>query len=313
MIRLLFRLSLMVLVIFTCSCQKDNESDPSEESERDIVISGYGGSVNVDLGTGSWKIQRVRNTRANADLFGDILYPNGKTMRSNVLLKMDALGAIQTSGSDWGIKVAQLSPGIFEISMLENTRDENLHIALNLINENQSYTIRIEQQVSAGYDIQDIVYFLDQHDGDSVFMRNSLMTYTFSKLSAGTVEISPFGGANVSVNRRFVADNQSTVSPKALENLRLPIPQDIIDGEVVISEKQQKHGEIVNQTYQSDVMDKVQVPSGNSKYATNIEERRRRISYKMSLKKKASDEVKEVFGKWIEKSPTGQYQVIRIE
>ncbi|SKB56413.1 hypothetical protein SAMN05660226_02004 [Parapedobacter luteus] len=64
--------------------------------------------------------------------------------------------------------------------------------------------------------------------------------------------------------------------------------------------------------YTPDIKVSVSTPAGQSKFSTDIEMRRRIVSYKLTMSNKRTGEPREVFGKWIETAPTGSYKINEI-
>ncbi|HSI78800.1 MAG TPA: hypothetical protein VK957_23100 [Lunatimonas sp.] len=181
-----------------------------------------------------------------------------------------------------------------------------------LRNGDQTRELIVDQAISAGYSLQGIEYFLDTDDRDSLYIRNKVATYQSNLTSPREVEISPYNGPNIVTNSYFKSDNPDAFIWLAKDSVDVSVPSEIDAGDILLADRKQIYGGIIDDPYKPEVMAAVPVPAGVYRFGTDVEFRHRTVSYKLTLISNSTGESKKILGKWIETSPTGKYEIREI-
>ncbi|MBK1441474.1 hypothetical protein JHJ32_15865 [Parapedobacter sp. ISTM3] len=303
----------LLIALVLSSCQKTAMLE-TEPDTLQLEIAGEGGESTVELGEGDWQITRVVNNNGNLRMFGDIYALDGKIIQRNQLLELAGLGALASSGPYSGFRITHETPGTINVSLQENGLRQPLNFVIVVSNGSETREIVISQPQSAGYSFDSIVYFLnlEDGDGDSIYVRKQIVQYQFNLLEARPVEISPFNGPDVVINSNFLSDDPHAFVWLAGDSVKVPVPSDIVDGEIQLSDHKEVYGAISNQPYGTGAAVTILAPAGQSIYAADVETRRRAVSYKLIMTNNRTGESKQVLGKWLETSPTGIYEIREI-
>ncbi|SFC30559.1 hypothetical protein SAMN05421747_10825 [Parapedobacter composti] len=306
--KLHIRLLAILFTFAVVSCEKHDEPDTTPDPIQ-LEIAGEGGATEVALGAGDWQIVSVVNADGNMRMFGDVYNAEGEIIWKNELLKLNGLGRLAWSGTLRGFQVIHKTPGLFHIQLQENALDRPFCFIIKLDNGLTTQEIVVEQPTSAGYNFERIEYFLEEGDGDSLYVRERVATYQFTYSTPIEVSINPFNGPNVVVNSHFESDDKYAFVWLENDAVEVPVPSHITEDTVYLSAQQSIYGGISNEPYQSDFKVTIALPAGQSNYASYIEERRRVVSYRLTMTHKGTGDSKVVEGKWIEISPTGRYEI----
>ena len=301
-----------LLFISVVSCEKVAEPEINQEAMK-LEISGEGGQIAVEIGSGEWKITQIVNNEGNVRIFGDTYTPDGKIIRKNQPLELVGLGSLVTSGNRWGFQIIHETPGTINVILRENASGRPVSFRIVLQNGQEKREIKVEQSVSAGYSFDGIEYYLEKDDGDSVYLRQSVVTYEFNLAIPMEVEIMPFGGPNIVVNSHFESEDPYAFLWFEDEPLEVQVPVEINNGDILLSYHKNIYGEISNEPYKADTMVTVQIRAGTTKFTKDVEMRNRLVSYRLTIKNNRTGKPKEIFGKWIEISPTGEYEIREIK
>lgn len=305
--------SLTLLSIFAlASCIKSNEAEIMPKVMQ-IEIAGEGGESVVDLGAGDWQIARIVNNNEDLPIFGNTYTLSGEIIRRNQPLALDGLGRLASEGSYRGFLISHESSGTLTVVLQENGSGNPFSFLIVLKNGNETKEIVIDQGVSAGYSFVAIEYFLDDSDQDSIYVRNQVATYQFNFLAPKEVEISPFNGPDIVINSHFKSNDSDAFVWLARDSVEVSVPADLIDGDVLLSDHKKIYGGIANEPYRPDFMVTIHTPAGQSNFATDVEWRHRTLSYRLTMTSNRTDESKIIIGKWIEISPTGIFEIKRMD
>ncbi|MCH7408550.1 hypothetical protein MM239_04030 [Belliella sp. DSM 111904] len=308
-----FSLKVICITIFMLTaCVTDDES-LEDVSDVHLEYVGEGGIEVVDLGAEGWKIMSIESLDGMHRLFGDAFDLNDEILLENRLLALDGLGYVVFTGSKVGFEIRHETPGVFEIMLNENASGQHFGFIVTLKNENQNRRIFVDQEVSAGYQFEQIEFYLGENDEDSLYIRNDLFRYYFDFLEPRQVEVSPFNGVDVLINSYFESDSPDAFVWFESESIEVEVPSEIHEGNIYFSGVQSNYSkEPATAPYLSNQLTTLDAPAGNSVFSTSIEMRKRKVSYKLTIKSKSTSEIKEIEGRWIEISPTGMYQIDEI-
>ena len=284
-------------IAFT-SCKKSDHTEIGPE-RFELEIDGEGGEHTVELGAGNWQVVRVVNNDGNQRMFGDAYTLDGKIIRRSQPLELDGLGRMTVSLLRRELNIIHGRPGTIQLLLGENSSGRPFSFMVVLENGRDRKEIVVEQPKSAGYSFENIEYFLEEGDGDSVYVRDQLVTYNFDFFAPQDVEVYAFGGPNVMVNSHFESDDDYAFFWLTDEPVEVPVPAEIRDGRVFLSDEKRAYGNVFNEPYPSDARVTISAPAGQSKYANYIEERRRTVSYKLTITNNGTGERREVGRKMV--------------
>ncbi|WP_158856186.1 hypothetical protein [Lunatibacter salilacus] len=305
-------LVILILSLVFVACEKPEEPVTIPNVVK-IDIAGEGGEYVMELGVGDWQIARIVNNNGNQRMFGDSYTADGEIIRQNHPLELTVSGSLVASGSHRGFVVTLENTGFINIALQENGSENPFSFTIILQSGDQSRELIIDQAISAGYSMEGIEYFLDSDDQDSLYMRNQVATYKFDLLTPQEIKISPFNGYNLVTNSYFASDDPDAFIWLAKDSVSVSIPSEIYSGDILLADRNQIYGGIVYEPYKPEVMVAVPVPAGVYRFGTDVELRRRTVSFRMTLTSKSTGESKEILGKWIETSPTGKYEFKEID
>lgn len=296
-----------IAIVFT-SCEKSPEAELTPEA-FELDISGEGGDSTIVLGPGNWRISKVINSDANVRLFGNSYAPDGEMVLENRPLELNGLGSLVIANASHGLRIVHETPGTVRLALDENRTERPFNFSVVLENGTETREIFVKQPESGGYSFDHIEYFLAEGDGDSVYMRNQLFTYNFDLIEPQRTELPAFNGPNVVVNSRFESDDDYAFFWLTDKPVEVSVPADISNGNISLSAEKRTYGEIFNEPYENSVSVTADVPAGKTSFSTYIEERRRTVSYRLTIVNNRTGMPREVVGKWLEVSPTGRFEV----
>ncbi len=300
---------LLVFFLFSTviSCRKQNEPDRAP-SPTFILMEAEGGEEVIDLGSEGWQIVSVVNKNGDLRIFGDIYTADGQMVRENSLLELEGPGRLDGTGFNRGFDIVYDHDQI-HVALVENGTDDVFRFAIVLKKGDEIREIVIEQKVSEGYTFQEITYALDEGDGDSLY-RKTGSRYQFNLVTPQQVSVSPYGGVDVLRSASFESGDRDAFVWIRKDSVRVPVPLEIRDGGIGLSGPKDVYGAVTREPFHAaGAVAFIDVPAGGAHFSTTLEWRRRRLSYKLTLKNNRTAQLKEVTGKWVEESPTGKYVI----
>lgn len=301
----------MLLLSFV-SCDKSTEG-PGVIENKQINIEAIGGEYTFQLGESNWKIVGVVNNDNNVRLFGDKRKLDGEIIESNRPIFLDDLGIIESLTVYRGLQIIRENHKTLRVILSENKSVSPFSFRILLEAESGTSEFLVEQAGSKGYSFEKIEYFLDDTDRDSTYVRHNVMTYDFNHIEDKTVHIFPFAGLN-ELTSHFESSDPEAFMWLADTTLHVPVPVLISNDKITVTDYGNVvYGLVTNVPFKPDFQVAVNTPAGRSVFATDIEGRHRRVSYKLTMESRETGLSKEVFGKWIEVGPTGVYEIKRVE
>lgn len=278
-----------------------------------IEIAGEGGSFVVELGAGAWNILEILTKTEDHKIFGDTYTSDGKLIDQNIPLSLEGFGSLISLGSKVGFRIEQSSSGVLQIELRENASGDPYGFLIVLQNGEEIKKVYVDQKASAGYSFEGIEFYLSEGDKDSTYMRNHASMFDFDYVAAMEVQVYPFNGQGVGVNSYF--DSQDPDAFIWFENdiIEIKIPTTVHDGQVYVSDMKTQYSIPYHGPYLPDYLARITVPAGKSTFTTHVEMRKRKVSYTLKMKSRATKEIKEIHGRWTEISPTGTYEVTKLD
>ncbi|WBL21110.1 hypothetical protein [Zunongwangia sp. HRR-M8] len=302
---------LLSFVLFSCS--DDDNISQIQPSTTYIEIEAEGGDAEVSFKQADWYISEVINKNGDVSLYGDIYAEDGSILRENTILSLEKLGTISLNWLDRGFKISRANPSSIEIHVDENSRKEAFNFAIVIASGTETKEIHIHQKVSQGYTFNKIEYFLQEEDGDSLFFRNG-MRRKFDILNPQNMSFSPFGGIDIQRNSQFISEENDAFIWLKNDSISVEVPTSIYEGEIYFNgEKNEYKSNVSIKPHGFETMETLEIPAGESEFLTEIEFRKRQVSYKLYLINNRTNEEKVIEGKWIETAPTGNYSTTRLE
>ena len=297
---------LLVLLTFSIiSCRKKDDPEPSPAF---ITMEAEGGSESVKLGSGDWSITGVVNQNGGQRIFGNAYTIDGQKTKENKPLELEGPGRLETTGFDKGFSIVYDQEEI-NLTLFENSTDDVYSFKIVLSKGDETKEIIVEQKISQGYTFHDITYTLGEGDGDSLYTREGTH-YNFNLITPQQVSIDPFGGVDVLRTAYFESDNEFALKIRK-DSIKVPVPVEIRDGEMVFSELRDVYGIITRDPYTPGADAFVDVPAGGAHFWSKQEWHSRRISYTLTVRNNRTGELKEIEGKWREQARTGHYEIVK--
>lgn len=309
-LKILSAIIILLLANYSCS----NEEIDLIPSQTIITMEGDGGIESITIETGDWRIVGIINRNGNQNIFGEISDKEGKLIKENSLLELDGLGKLDATWMDKGFNIYRKTINSLQIELYENTTGEEFNFNIIIEIEGRIKEIFVNQKISRGYDFESIEYYLTKDDKDSLYFKENIGYIHNNIPKPSEVEIYPFrNSANIMNRSYFMSDNSHAFMWFKENYPKVKVPSFIKDGEVYLSNEEHTYGEVYenwNKEYDTKKK-KVSIPAGKSKFHVGLEWRNRQVSYRMIIKNKRTGEIKEVEGKWLETTPTGEYTIIR--
>jgi hypothetical protein len=297
------------LFICLASCNNDEFGSRIDPSTKLIEMEGEGGQEEVTFSGSDWKIEKIINLNGYA-IFGDSYDTDGNLMRENHSLTLVGLGGLEAIWVDKGFNIVRNTPTSLKIALQENSTGEVFTFVIVLSDGDESREITVKQNESQGYAFENIEYAIKADDGDSLYIKPGT-TYRHEVSSPREFSFLPIGGVNV--DKRYYFESMEVDAFVWLKDdaVKVELPVDIRENEVYLGEKglyaetpQVKAHDFM------DLRETVVVSEGESEFSTEIEYRKRKVSYTLYLRNNRTNEQKIIEGKWIEIAPTGKYTVI---
>lgn len=311
MIRVLFGFCSMWCFVFMASCEKDESRSMINPSSSMIVMEGEGGRTDIAFDDGDWEIIYILNQSGEVKISGNSYDLAGQMIRENYILSLEGTGRLESFWRDKGFQIDRPAPNSLEIFLEENGSGEDFHFFIVLQSGDQTREIEVRQKPSLGYDFDRIEYHLEEGDGDSLFLKRG--TKVISKnATAHELTFSPFNGIDVDKNAYFESEQTDAFVWTEKDSVVIRIPTAILEDEVLTNEMKMLYTPLSVRSEHDflDITETVMVPEGYSEFYTEIEFRKRKVSYTLHLLSRRTKEPKVIRGKWIEYAPTGNYKVV---
>lgn len=302
---------LILLPIFFISCTSDDDRNISQihPSASLIQMEGEGGSTEVFFTGSDWRITRINNTNGDVTISGNRYSTDDELIRENYTLSLEGLGRIEALWKNKGFVITRTPLNSLIISLNENSSGEDFNFRIDLQSGDESKTITIEQKKSQGYNFKSIEYSLKQNDGDSIFIRNGT-AYKFNIPSPQEFSFSPFIGIEINRKTFFKSNEKDAFVWLKNDSIKVSVPSSMDNEKIYTDKEEEIYTNLTKKfDYISDQMETVTIPSGKSEIYTQLQFRKRTISYTLYLTNKRTREEKTIEGKWVEIAPTGKYDI----
>lgn len=303
-------LTMVLLFICLSSCGNDDEISSIGPSTRLVQAEGEGGSSDISFNGEDWEITGVINNNGDSRISGNSYSINNDLILENQTLSLKGTGRMEALWRDKGFVITKNAPSSINIELKENSSGEAFSFTINLQSGNETAEIDIEQKKSEGYSFKSIAYVLKENDGDSIFMIKGT-NYKFDIQSPQEFTFSPFAGIGINRRTYFESEQEDAFVWLKNDSIGVKIPSSIENGMIYTSDGNELYTDLTNVGPHEfvDQLETITLPSGQSTFYTQIEFRRRRVSYTLSLINNRTKEIKTVDGRWIEVTPTGKYEI----
>lgn len=295
---------LLLLVIFSCN-KKELDEQPVT-----IRMEAEGGEEDVQL-RDSWQIAGIINRNGDVQMWGDIFSADGKLIAKNKQLKLDTTGILENSY----FRIAFLQTDLIKVILKENNAEIARHFVIVLQRADKTKEISVSQSISQGYTFGGIEYTLQEGDGDSLYKKTAhRITLKNHGVSAGaSVSFDPLGGSALAKLSYFESKDEDAFMWLKKDSVKVRIP-DIFANQLLLTPNQVIYGVSTQTPSRSNIIETVKndIVNGETSYYTEVEFRKRTLSYTLTLINNRTKNHKYIAGKWIEHAPTGNYKVIRV-
>lgn len=308
---------LLIIFVYSCamlflSCKKENEG--IENIYQEMNSSPYGEEISLSLYDENWSIEAVTNVDGQLNIFGKIFRANGSLIAENQMLRLEEAGKlIAVFSNNKGFEIIKNKSGNLRVTTFENLSDKPFYFIIKLKKGEERREIAIRQEMSEGYDIESITYHQSPDDYDSLYNKRGTQINT-NMLSPSEIKFDPFkNGIDMFVTSYFVPEINDQYAWPNKDSVQVVVPDDIIGGTLILNgTKKRVYGVLSKNDIELGNKEiKVSVPEGQSSFYTQTEWRKRQLSYILVLKHKKHPIKKTLTGRWIELSPTGNYQIFR--
>ncbi|MDT0644920.1 hypothetical protein RM553_18930 [Zunongwangia sp. F363] len=301
---------LLIFSLFLASCDNDEPGSSLNISSNLIEMEGEGGTTEISVTGKEWSIAEVINLNGNINISGDTYSDDGEQLLVNRQLYLDSLGRMEALWSDKGFKITRTTATSLEIFLKENSTGEDFGFVIMVESGGEVKEITVKQKKSQGYTFEKIEFSLKENDGDSLYIKKG-DNYKFTIPSAQEFSFSPFNGINVNKRYQFQSSEDDAFVWIKKDSVMVELPSAIHEQEIYFDGGKGLYTNFVvtGEHDFKDVMEIVTLPSGESEFSVEIEYRKRVISYTLYLINNRTNEEKKIEGKWIEHSPTGEYNV----
>ena len=300
-------LLLSIFLITACS----NDDEPTiKPSVRSIEMEGEGGETDISLNIEDIKIANIINKNGNMDIFGEVYTPDGRVTK-NTKLELTGLGKVESIWKNKGFRIVRNTPSQLKVIVEENNTGEDFNFAIVLQSGNELTEITILQKKSQGYTFNKIEYSIQKDDSDSIYTTKGSRSYTFDISSP--MEISTFPFLNLNKQSFFESSDKNAFTWYDTSRVEVKVPSGIYNNEIYYNgdKSRYSYGTDTRPTQLTEVDTKINVPIGKSHFYFEIQYRKRKVSYLLTLINNRTKSTKTIEGKWIEIAPTGTYTLIQ--
>ncbi|WP_071146053.1 hypothetical protein [Bacteroides ihuae] len=303
----LFKFLFFLLSILSgVSCSNDDSL--IKPSTSFVSMEGEGGESVITFDNADWTIARVINKDGNINLTGNIYSKDGELLSESTPLTLSGLGSMESIWSDKGCRIVRDTPTSLKIILNENMTDDDFNFIILLQLGQEEKEITVQQKKSEGYTFDKIEYALNEGDGDSIYTGESKRSsFNYSEPFELTMD------AMIDILQKSYFE--STESDAFLwtdnDSILVKTPSSIYNGTIYYANVKSVYNNLVSKkplTYK--VTETMTIPAGKLKLETEIEYRRLKVSYLLTLINNRTGEKKTIHGKWIDILPIGSYSTI---
>lgn len=297
--------TILFLSIFTVSCSTEDVEPLIQPSTTLIEMEGEGGEAEVSVIGEDWKIAEVINKNGNG-IFGDIYSLDGEQIRENDPLALDSLGRIE----GYSFSITRNTHTSLEIVVKENSRGKDYNFVIVLESGGELFEITVKQKKSQGYTFDSIEYSLEEGDGDSLYVSKGIK-YELHFLTSQPFSFSPIAGIDINKGYHFESMEDDAFVWLKNDSVMVKVPTGIHNNEIYFNGEKKLYTNYWTKGPHGfeGQMETVTLPAGKSEFFVEMEYRRRKVTYILTLINNRTTEKKIIEGKWIEIAPTGEYFV----
>jgi hypothetical protein len=300
----------LFLAIGFISCNSDDtEMSTIQPSTNLIEMEAEGGESEISFTNGNWTIAEVRNNDGNVHIFGDIYSPNGERIQENKTLTLEDQGKIEALWNDKGFSVTRETSSSLQIKLIENSTGKEFNFSLVLNSGQEFKKINVVQKKSQGYQFKSIEFSLKEEDGDSLFIKKGIIN-KFNVQQSLDFTFSPYEGLDSNNTSRFESREKDAFVWLKNDSILTQIPTRIENDKIYFNGEKRIYSNVSSiHPNGLEEMKTITIPVGESSFTTEIEYRKRKVSYQLHLINNRTAEEKIIEGKWIEITPTGEYSI----
>jgi len=272
-------------------------------------MEAEGGETEITFTNGDWNISEVLNKNGNVNIHGDIYSQNGEVIQENKILTLEDQGKMVADWNDKGFAITRETPSSLKIEVMENRTGKEFNFALVLNSGQEIKKINITQKISQGYQFDGIEFILKEGDGDSLFVKKGT-NRKFNIPEPQSFTFSPYEGINIYNQSQFESMEKDAFIWLKNDSISVEIPTSIYNEEIYFNGEKKLYSNVSSITpHDFEGTETITIPAGQSAFSTEIEYRKRKVSYELRLINNRTAEEKIIEGKWIEFAPTGEYSI----
>jgi len=297
----------LFLSIGFISCSDDNAEKISIQPSTNLIeMEAEGGETEITFNNADWSITKVINKEGNVNIVGDIYAQNGEIIQNNKILVLQDLGKIVANWENKGFTITRETSSYLIIKLNENSSGEAFNFTLEL---NYGQEINVNQKKSEGYQFSNIEFSIKEEDRDSLFVKKGIK-YEFNTNEPQSFRFLPYDGITIQNQSRFESLEKDAFAWLKRDSIMIKVPTSIYNDGVYFGGEKRLYSNIWSiNPHGFEEMETVAIPKGQSAFSTEIELRKRQVSYRLRLINNRTLEEKIIDGKWIEIAPTGKYSI----
>nr|WP_320058136.1 hypothetical protein [uncultured Bacteroides sp.] len=304
----LFKFLFFLLSILSgISCSNDDSL--IKPSTNSVSMEGEGGESVISFDNADWTIAKVINKEGNMSIYGNTYSKDGGLLSENTSLTLSSLGSLQCVWPDKGFTIVRDTPTSLKIILNENMTDDDFNFIILLQLGQEQKEITVQQKKSEGYTFDKIEYVLNEGDGDSIYTNESNRSYTFNYSEPSELKMDPM--VDILQKSYFESTESDAFLWTDNDSILVKTPSSIYNGTIYYANVKSVYNNLVSKkplTYK--VTETMTIPAGKLKLETEIEYRRLKVSYLLTLINNRTGEKKTIHGKWIDILPIGSYSTI---
>ncbi|GEO23798.1 hypothetical protein CQA01_43320 [Cyclobacterium qasimii] len=272
-------------------------------------MEAEGGETEITFTNGDWNISEVLNKNGNVNIHGDIYSQNGEIIQENKTLALEDQGKIVADWNDKGFVITRKTPSSLKIEVMENSTGEEFNFALVLNSGQVIKNINVTQKISQGYKFDGIEIILKEGDGDSLFVKKGT-NFKFNIPESQLFTFSPYEGINIHNQSQFESMEKDAFIWLKNDSISVEVPTSIYNEKIYFNGEKRLYNNVPSITPQGfEGTETITIPAGQSAFSTEIEYRKRKVSYELRLINNRIAKEKIIEGKWVEFAPTGEYSI----
>ena len=300
----------LLLGIGFISCSSDdNEISTIRPSTSLIEMEAEGGQKEIFFTNGDWSISEIINAEGNTNIQGDIYSQNGEMIQENKVLTLKEQGKIVTNWSNKGFVITREASSSLKIQLKENGTGKEFSFTLKLNYGQENKEIIVTQKKSQGYQFKSIEFSLKEEDGDSLFIKKGIKN-KFDTQQSFEFSFSPYKGLDSHNKSHFESMEENAFVWLKKDSIMTKTPTSIQNNNIYFNGEKRIYSNVWAMNPSNiDQIATVTIPVGHSEFLTEIQYRKREVSYELHLINNRTEEEKIIEGKWIEITPTGEYSI----